>query len=224
MRLAEKINPPENCRPDVISISQSDVPDVLADIYQPGYNIAVWKRNVPADVQTLLASFIKDNPALSITATIDAKTITPDIRNVLPAPAAASLIADIAELTEMFCCLFDLTRAGMRLKVLNKAMCPRFHTDRVPCRLITTYCGEGTQWLPHNVVNRAKLGPGSNGQPDHLTGLYAGEDDIQSLKAGDVGLLKGEMWEGNENAGIVHRSPPVATGEQRLLLTLDAVY
>ncbi|WP_428354217.1 DUF1826 domain-containing protein [Methyloprofundus sp.] len=34
-------------------------------------------------------------------------------------------------------------------------------------------------------------------------------------------LLKGERWEGNENAGLVHRSPAINEGERRLLLTLD---
>jgi hypothetical protein len=33
--------------------------------------------------------------------------------------------------------------------------------------------------------------------------------------------LKGERWEGNENAGLVHRSPVLLSGERRLILTLD---
>ena len=33
--------------------------------------------------------------------------------------------------------------------------------------------------------------------------------------------LKGELWEGNETAGLVHRSPALAKDERRLLLTLD---
>jgi hypothetical protein len=36
-----------------------------------------------------------------------------------------------------------------------------------------------------------------------------------------VALLKGESWENNEGAGLVHRSPAVKSGQQRLLLTLD---
>jgi hypothetical protein len=44
-------------------------------------------------------------------------------------------------------------------------------------------------------------------------------DKIQTLQAGDVALLKGENWQGNEGAGLVHRSP---SGQQgRLLLSLD---
>ena len=66
-----------------------------------------------------------------------------------------------------------------------------------------------------------KLGAGSAGLSDAESGLYPTKDAIQTLAAGDVALLKGESWEGNEGAGLVHRSPAVKSGQQRLLLTLD---
>jgi hypothetical protein len=66
-----------------------------------------------------------------------------------------ALADNVSGLVEMFCCLFDLTRSGLSSKVLDHAMCPRFHLDIVPCGLITTLYGQsGTQWLPHHLVNR----------------------------------------------------------------------
>jgi len=56
---------------------------------------------------------------------------------------------------------------------------------------------------------------------DADSGLYTSADAIQTLAIGDVALLKGEHWEGNEGAGLVHRSPMVEAGQQRVLLTLD---
>ena len=44
---------------------------------------------------------------------------------------------------------------------------------------------------------------------------------IQQINAGEVALLKGEKWQGNEGAGLIHRSPALAPGERRLILTLD---
>jgi hypothetical protein len=41
------------------------------------------------------------------------------------------------------------------------------------------------------------------------------------MSAGDVALLKGEKWQGNQGAGLIHRSPALKTGERRLILTLD---
>lgn len=102
-------------------------------------------------------------------------------------------------------------------------MCPRFHVDKIPCRLVTTYQGVATQWLNHSDVNRSKLGTGNLGKPDEESGLFKSLNNINQLKQGDVALLKGEYWDENEGAGLVHRSPPVAENEQRLLLTLDFI-
>ena len=54
-----------------------------------------------------------------------------------------------------------------------------------------------------------------------MSGLFQSETDIENLQSGQVALLKGERWEGNEGAGLVHRSPRLNKGERRLLLSLD---
>lgn len=80
--------------------------------------------------------------------------------------------------------------------------------------------GPGTQWLEHQTVDRSKLGPSACPESDHQRGTYTSEQDIRVVQSGAVGLLKGEAWDGNEGAGLVHRSPSVE-GASRLLLTLD---
>lgn len=121
----------------------------------------------------------------------------------------------------MYCCLLGLQRAGLRLTTLDRAMCPRFRVDRVPCRLVTTYQGIATEWLQHSDVDRQHLGVRDSNASDKAVGLYQHETDIQQLACGDVAILKGELWTGNEGAGLVHRSPAVPVGQNRLLLTLD---
>ena len=92
-------------------------------------------------------------------------------------------------------------------------MCPRFHVDHVPVRLITTYAGIGSQWLMEGAMDRRQLGkPDAEPQDNSLIGQIA---------SGDVALLKGEKWHGNEGFGLIHRSPQLAAGERRLILTLD---
>lgn len=59
---------------------------------------------------------------------------------------------DVATLVDMFCKLFELDQAGVRLSVLDNAICPKFHVDRIPCRLITTYQGVASEWLPDEYV------------------------------------------------------------------------
>ena len=196
--------------------------DVLADIYNDEVNIAIWHRTLPQSILDATSKVLLKKPNLQISLAADPADIREVLVNALGMHAeSAALATDIARLVDMFCYLFDLKNVGLRLTALSHAMCPRFHVDNVPCRLATTYSGNATEWLPHDRVDRSKLGPGSSGKPDAESGLYSRNDDIQQLVTGDVALLKGESWIGNEEAGLVHRSPGLRAGTSRLLLTLD---
>lgn len=204
------------------TVSESANPGVFGDIYQELCNIAIWRRELSTNLACGVDELLKSKASLQITMSVTPQNALASVRETLQDyPCAIDLSEDIAELVDVFCCLFDLDSAGLRLTALNHAMCPRFHVDNVPCRLVTTYQGLATQWLPHHRVDRSKLGAGNNGLPDELSGVYPSADDIQHLNSGDVALIKGELWQGNENAGLVHRSPLPKPGERRLLLTLD---
>ena len=202
-------------------VSASEQPTVLTDIYQSDINIAIWQRKLDADLTGDIGEFIASNPNFSKSVSVSPDNAFEKLELATDGTASKALLENMAELVDMFCCLFELEEVGLRLAVLNKAMCPRFHFDQVPCRLVTTYHGVATQWLPNYVVDRSKLGRGANGQPDSASGLYTHESDIQQMSSGHVALLKGERWSGNENAGLVHRSPVTSSDETRLLLTLD---
>ena len=200
--------------------AQDNHPTVLSDIYQTDINIAIWQRKLPTVLQSSVKTFLELNPTFQtkmILTPQDALSLVSESFN----KNMAEVSEDIAELVNMFCYLFELKQVAMRLKVLDGAMCPKFHVDRVPCRLVTTYQSIASEWLPHEVIDYTKLGWGSNGLPDSESGLYQSENNIQKLSCGDVALLKGTLWEGNENAGLVHRSPVVPANEKRLVLTLD---
>ncbi|WP_324738007.1 DUF1826 domain-containing protein [Pseudoalteromonas sp. CuT4-3] len=202
--------------------------NVLPHIYDQNTNIVIWQRDLEQVLTNAVNTLISTNAIKPLELAVspdDAfdKLVTalkPDDNN---RDEIDALCKDIALLVEMFCCLFDLKRAGLRLKILDKPMCPCFHVDKIPCRLVTTYQGIATQWLNHSDVDRSKLGTGNLGKPDEESGLFKSLNNINQLNQGDVALLKGEYWDENEGAGLVHRSPPVAANEQRLLLTLDFI-
>ncbi|MCB0032366.1 MAG: DUF1826 domain-containing protein [Anaerolineales bacterium] len=192
-------------------VVESTNPGELAEIYKDTVNIAIWRRPTLGVSQQVL----RNGHFPSLSMTLVPEQVSETLSGRLPEFAQRqTLITDIAWLAEMFACLFDLDQLGLRLTVLEKAMCPRFHVDHVPCRLLTSYTGPATEWLPEHRVDRGQLGPGS---PE----LAPPAHDIQHLQSGDVALLKGENWDGNEGHGLVHRSPAVADGESRLLLSLD---
>ncbi|WP_084705490.1 DUF1826 domain-containing protein [Vibrio mexicanus] len=201
--------------------SRGEHPTVLTDIYQDHINIAIWQRSFDRELTEAISSFVNDNLGIKKSYNLSPDKAYERLERSLGDVAKPALLQDLANLVDMFCCLFDLGAVGLRLAVLDKAMCPRFHVDQVPCRLVTTYQGTATDWLPNDLVDRSKLGRGSHGLLDSESGVYRQNNDIHHLKSGDVALLKGDRWEGNENRGLVHRSPAVPEDGPRLLVTLD---
>ena len=201
--------------------AQGHDPRILTEIYRASTNIAIWQRDLSATLKQSVDSFLRSNPSFQASMTVAPATALGSLSDAIGDSSQTELQENIAELVDMFCYLFELRRVGLRLTALDRAMCPKFHVDKVPCRLITTFQDVATEWLPHQAVNRQKLGLGSQGKPDSESGLYQHRRDIQQLSCGDVGLLKGELWQGNENAGLVHRSPALTENQRRLLLTLD---
>lgn len=204
--------------------STSVEPIVLTDIYNDECNIAIWQRQLDDTFLASLNNYVQNGGKITAARQLSSDSAEAYIRTLADEqPFAPQLHAYIAELVDMFICLFEANTVGFRLSTLDKAMCPRFHVDRVPCRLVTTFVGSGSQWLEHKDANRDKLGHKSGTLTDEKSGLYRTAQDIQTLETGDVAILKGELWHGNENAGIVHRSPPVSRSQPRIVMTLDLV-
>ena len=119
--------------------------DVLADVYRTDVNIAIWQRQLDHRLAQAADNALAANPELQLSQVVTPQNTQAVIERVLGFSTEASALSeDIAQLVDMFCCLFELERAGLRLSALDGAMCPRFHVDRVPCRLVTTYQGVGT--------------------------------------------------------------------------------
>ena len=193
---------------------------ILSEIYQPDVNLSVWNRAIDPALKSEAEALIASDPSFQKSLGIRADEAPAALQNFFPKQNYDALRADILWLIDAFSYLFDLREVGLRLAVLDKAMCPKFHVDKVPCRLITTYTGVATEWLPHDRVNRRFLGPGSPTVVGSEPGICE-SGDIELLETGAVALLKGESWEGNEGCGLVHRSPGIAEGRKRLLLTID---
>ena len=206
----------------VRSSIEQDQLDVLTQFYSHQFNIVIWRRSLSDQLQAAAEFISRTHPGLQLAISVDPeKTASSLTKEIGSTELCAVFSKDVAELVEIFCCLFDQKNVGLRLKVLDSAMCPRFHVDRVPCRLVTTYHGMATQWLPDSAADRSKLGTGNGGFPDDASGLFTQPQSIQSMRRGDVALLKGELWEDNEGSGIIHRSPHISNSDPRLLLTLD---
>lgn len=198
---------------------QGVTPETLTRILEDQTNLAVWQRQLPvhiADFAQLVLS-LNEPLAESLCVELPDEDAEPDLAGLAAGlrdlQGFEGFISDLKWLISAFACLLGARRIGVRLRVLDKAMCPRFHVDHVPVRLITTYAGIGSQWLEEGAMDRLQLGQVDAEPQDPAS--------IRQLNSGDVALLKGEKWHGNEGFGLIHRSPQPAPGERRLLLTLD---
>ena len=194
---------------------------VLEKIFSSSTSVVVWERPESEVIQ----HYFSDNfEALGagLRNVFNMETLEEALGEALPdGEGKSEVVQDIFLLADMLTCLFGCQEVGLRLTPLNKAMCPKFHVDNIPVRLVTTYLGDGTHWLPTEIVNRSKLGRGAKGLADDKSGLYPDETYIQKMNAFEVALLKGKAWEGHEDMAAVHRSCPVEKDQKRVLLTLD---
>ena len=198
---------------------QGVTPQTLTRILEDQINLAVWQRQLPVHIADFAQLVLSLNEPLteSLCVELPDEDAEPDLAGLAAGlrdlQGFEGFVSDLKWLISAFACLLGARRIGVRLRVLDKAMCPRFHVDHVPVRLITTYAGIGSQWLEEGAMDRLQLGQ-ADAEPQ-------GAASIRQLNSGDVALLKGEKWHGNEGFGLIHRSPQPAPGERRLLLTLD---
>ena len=201
----------------VIRQTRGETPLALADILEDGVNLAVWQRQLPLHIAEFGALLVAlDEPlADSMVIELNSEDATPNLQGLASScrdlEGYDGFVADVSWLVSAFACLLGAKRIGVRLRLLDKAMCPRFHVDHVPVRLITTYAGIGSQWLREGVMDRRTLS-----QPDAEP-----TERIEQILCGEVAMLKGSKWHGNEAHGLIHRSPALEADERRLILTLD---
>lgn len=208
-------------------------PDVLTRIYDDAVSIAIWQRQLQQDIQMYLTELLCKSKTVALKLSGSPEQLMEEIQRVFP-PAliseqhscvsAAAFYADIHQVLDMFTCLFDAKILGLRINTLEHAMCPRFHTDNVAIRLITTYYGLATEWLPDQLADRSALGTAFASQINTAGAITDHENNIQQLSTGDVALFKGELWGDNEGRGIIHRSPALTADQpKRLVVTCDLI-
>lgn len=192
-------------------------------IAEPATQIVLWTRPRVAAIAEFAERVLTRLPLEFVaevrTADLDTLDPLPPAATAADPSGAAAFRADVRELAAAFATLTGASRLGVRLLRLEAPMCPRFHTDFVGVRLLTTYCGVGTEYLDETAADRKFLGHQSQGAPDETSGLLRPGAQVQRVEPFTVALLKGAAWPGNQHRGAIHRSPPGRT--PRVLLSFD---
>jgi hypothetical protein len=194
-----------------IAISGAD-PEVLLDIRRPEVNLAIWDRGLPGSLAQPLRILAEGAPFSALAE--DLPEVAVDrLAAQLPRSAPLDLLLDIRALAVAFAAIAETGGAvRVRLDAIDDDGCHRWHADAVGLRLLCTYRGPGTEWLP--LEGGAVLARGLD--PDALPCAPA------RIATGAAALLKGEAHPGNARLGCIHRSPPAGPGARaRLLLCID---
>ena len=194
-----------------ITIASSG-PAVLMDIHRPGVNLAIWHRPLPASLRGGALRALMTAAPFTVVAVGTPQELPDRLAEELPVPVPFDLMLDLADLAAGFLVLDGGTRVRIRLEALIHDGCKKWHADAVGLRMLCTYQGPGTQWLPMDggaPAARALDGP-------------VPARSIGQMPTGAIAVLKGERYPDNEGNGCIHRSPPAGPGARaRLLLCID---
>lgn len=107
------------------------------------------------------------------------------------------LAEDIAALARNFLAQFGASEGSLRVEVVDRTSCPKFHCDSVRVRLVTAYHGAGTEYVRADAP-----------------------DDVRSSPTFALVFLKGHKHAAHADS-VHHRSPAVPAGGKRLCVFLD---
>ena len=176
---------------------------------QSGAALVFWERSFPGDLHDELARLVLDGLD-DVAFTTDAGALEADLSEALNAagyPQTVALRSDIAMIARRHAAVLDTSAIKIRLEVIDTDACRKFHADYVTVRTISTYLGQGTQWIAAGSADEAGVPGGPR---------------IRQIAAGAIAMFKGRLWQ--EPPSVLHRSPPIqATAEQRLVLVIDPV-
>lgn len=187
---------------------------VLQDIHLPSKNIAIYQRDIEVLNQDLNRV---TNHALECRASGTASEVLVVLKEFFQRdfPECTELLEDISEILRLFVRITEALSFRLLLTTVSTNMCSRFHTDINDLRLLCTYIGPGTLWLPDEAIDQKATQARGKKQE-----LVIDEQQIQQANTGDIVILKGALYP--EADPILHQSPSIEeTGKKRLLLRID---
>ncbi len=102
------------------------------------------------------------------------------------------------------------------LNIIQGIPCTKLHADFLPLRLVCTYLGPGTIFLPKEFTRYPCLNEGRPNKRVHIK-----DTPILQADPFEILLLKGRKFNKGELRPCAHRSPEVVNNETRLMLKVD---
>ncbi|MEM7574629.1 MAG: DUF1826 domain-containing protein [Bacteroidota bacterium] len=199
---------------DYINAAVGSESAILQDIHLKEKNIAIYRRNIE-HLSTELNQL--GGQEIEFRASGSYEEILVLLKELFDIQLSncPQLLGDISQLIQLFKQTTKASSFRLFLASVRTDMCRKFHTDINDLRLLCTYTGPGTLWLPNEIVNYKALQSKTGDQE-----IVLDHQQVQQAATGDIVLLKGALYP--EADPILHRSPPIkVNGQTRILLRID---
>ena len=117
-------------------------------------------------------------------------------------------VDDMANVCNVFCDVVGEDAIGFCLG--TERGCRRYHLDNVPMRLLVTYAGQGTEWLPETASDRGAF---EGGMPNEF--ILKDPSARQFVGLWDIAVFRGGP------KGVLHRTPDTALSGPSILMRLE---
>tara|TARA_B100001109_G_scaffold255859_1_gene261749 strand:+ start:8455 stop:9111 length:657 start_codon:yes stop_codon:yes gene_type:complete len=187
----------------------------LSLIHQEDKNVVILQRKISHDFDIEIKQIME--ASLYFRSSGDISSILEALKKAFSAKhiSGSALFKDIRQLLNQFARVSEASSFRLGFFVVDSNMCRRFHTDINDLRLLCTYKGQGTFWLPEEAANRKEHHNGGDNE-----NIVKEPTLIQQTQVGDVMILKGALYPDAKAA--IHRSPSIEeSNEKRLLLRID---
>ncbi len=185
-------------------------------------SLVSWHRELPPGLDEQLVEWAKHFPAQFDEILCMPNYELSGATRGLGAQARTWLTTDIATLLARFAHVADARRLRVSFGAVRTDQCRKFHVDYVQYRLVTTYVGPGTEWVPDEAVRREALDHPPDCPCDANKEIVRDASAIRHAVPGDVLMMKGGRHA--THRGAVHRSPPIeGTGRVRVVLIASTV-
>lgn len=200
---------------NLMSIFRTYHLEALKDFNHRSYPLGIVKRTVPPDSVTFFEKLMSTK--FKIFGNISKDSALNEIRDLLDDVIADELqsepfyqdwLHDMAEVCKVFCDLENSDAIGFWLG--SERGCRRYHIDFVPQRLLVTYAGKGTEWLPAEAADREAF---ARGKPNE--NIVKDWSALQFMNPWDVAVFRGGKNE------LLHRTPDDALNRPSVLMRLD---
>ena len=200
----------------MISVIEGELQN-LAGFPKRRNKLEIFAREKPALATTFFpklarspftcAGEVNKQNALGDIAGILEEAVSSDIQSL---PFYRVWLRDMASIAKLYCAIEKSNT--IRFWLGTNRGCKRYHIDNVPCRLLVTYYGKGTEWLPDDAVDRKAY---EKGEPNEA--IVTNPNAIQHIDEWNIAVFRGL------SEGLLHRTPDVALNSPSVLMRLDHV-